>query len=130
MPSNWRGKRKESAIEFAIRKKGPRTYRTNKMNRVRKFGLVFVMCLIVSSAVADSLKLKNGSLVKGRFMGGDQNSINFQVGSSLQTYNVGDIRTLQFESKSEGADVSSAEQPYSSSVSATETAKTSSYVTI
>jgi hypothetical protein len=53
--------------------------------------LVFVMCVIVPAAVADSLELKNGSLVKGRFMGGDQNSINFQVGSSLQTYNVGDI---------------------------------------
>ena len=52
------------------------------MNRVQKFGLVFVMCLVVSAAVADSLELKNGSFVKGRFMGGDQNSINFQVGSS------------------------------------------------
>lgn len=98
------------------------------MNRVRKFGLVFVMCLIVSAAVADSLKLKNGSLVKGRFMGGDQNSINFQVGSSLQTYNVGDIRTLQFDSEAEGAAVSlpSARQPYTSR----EAAKVSSSVTI
>ena len=98
------------------------------MNRVRKFGLVFVMCLIVSAAVADSLKLKNGSLVKGRFMGGDQNSINFQVGSSLQTYNVGDIRTLQFDSESEGAAVSlpSAREPYTSG----EAAKVRSSVTI
>ena len=98
------------------------------MNRVRKFGLVFVMCLIVSAAVADSLKLKNGSLVNGRFMGGDQNSINFQVGSSLQTYNVGDIRTLQFDSESGDAagSLPSARQPYTSS----EAAKVSSSVTI
>ncbi|HXW94025.1 MAG TPA: hypothetical protein VEK33_25970, partial [Terriglobales bacterium] len=75
------------------------------------------------------MELKNGSLVKGRFMGGDQNSINFQVGSSLQTYNIGDVRALRFDPEPEGADIS-AEQPYSSSVSATETAKTSSYVTI
>jgi hypothetical protein len=107
-----------------------KTYRTNKMNRVQKFGLVFVMCVVVPAAVADSLELKNGSLLKGRFMGGDQNSINFQVGSSLQTYNVGDVRALRFDSEPEGADISSAEQLYSSSVSATETAKTSSYVTI
>jgi hypothetical protein len=108
-----------------------RTYRTNKMNRVQKLGLVFVMCLIVSAAVADSLELKNGSLVKGRFMGGDQNSINFQVGSSLQTYNVGDIRTLRFDSESEGAAVSSpsGRKPYAS-VTAKEAAKTSSDVTI
>jgi hypothetical protein len=101
------------------------------MNRVEKFGLVFVMCGVVSAAVADSLDLKNGSLVKGRFMGGDQNSINFQVGSSLQTYNVGDIRTLRFDSEPEGAAVSfpPAGQPYAS-VSATEAAKISSYLTV
>ena len=101
------------------------------MNRVQKFALVLVMCVVVSAAVADSLELKNGSLVKGRFMGGDQNSINFQVGSSFQTYNVGDIRALRFDSEPEGADVSvpSAEQQYMS-VSATEAAKVSSYVTI
>ena len=89
------------------------------MNCVQKFGLVFMMCLIVSAAVADSLELKNGSLVKGRFMGGDQNSIKFQVGSSLQTYNVADIRTLRIDSESAGA-----------AVSATEAAKVSSDVTI
>ena len=101
------------------------------MNRVRKFGLVFVMCLVVSAAVADSLELKNGSLVKGRFMGGDQNSINFQVGSSFETYNVGDIRSLRFDSGSEGADVSlwpAGQQDVS--VSATEAAKISSFVTV
>ncbi len=101
------------------------------MDRVQKFGLVFVMCLVVSAAEADSLQLKNGSLVKGRFMGGDQNSINFQVGSSLQTYNVGDIRTLQFDSEPQGADVSvPSEGMYGSSVAATEVAKISSDVTI
>jgi hypothetical protein len=102
-----------------------------KMNRVQKFALVFAMCLVVSAAVADSLELKNGSLIKGRFMGGDQNSINFQVGSSLQAYNVGDIRTLRFDSEPEGAAVilPPAGPPYGS-VSATEAAKISSYVTI
>jgi hypothetical protein len=101
------------------------------MNRVQKFGLVFVMCVVVPAAVADSLELKNGSHVKGRFMGGDQNSINFQVGSSLQTYNVGDIRDLRFDSEPEGAGVSlPSEGPYESSVSTTEAANISSYVTI
>ena len=101
------------------------------MKRVQKFGLVFVMCVVVPAAVADSLELKNGSLVKGRFMGGDANSINFQVGSSLQTYNVGDIHTLQFDSEPQGADVSvpSAGQQYAP-VSATDPARISSYVTI
>jgi hypothetical protein len=96
------------------------------MNRVQKFGLVFVMCLIGSAALADSLELKNGSLLKGRFMGGDQNSINFQVGSSMQAYNVGDIRDLRFDSEPEGANFSLpwAGQQYASVVAA------EAYVTI
>ena len=73
------------------------------MNRLPKFGLVFVMCLVVSAAVADSLELKNGSVIKGKFTGGDQNSINFRVGSSMQTYNVGDVRALWFDFEPEGA---------------------------
>ena len=102
------------------------------MNRAQKFGLIFVMYLIASAALADSLELKNGSLVKGRFMGGNQNSINFQVGSSLQTYNVGDIRALRFDSEPEDAEVSvpSEGQPYRSSLSAAETEKISAYVII
>src|ERR1700732_4800579 len=101
------------------------------MNRRQKFGLVFVMCLAASAAVADSLELKNGSLIKGEFMGGNQNSINFQVGSSMQSYSVGDIRALRFDSKPEGAGVSvpSDGQSYVP-VAASEAAKPSSYVTI
>ena len=101
------------------------------MNSKQTFLLVFVMCLVASVAVADSLELKNGSLVKGTFIGGDQNSIKFQVGSSLQTYNIGDIRALLFDSDTEGAAVSlpAAGQRFSS-VSATEAANVSSDVTI
>src|SRR5262249_10086532 len=76
-------------------------------------------------------ELKNGSLVKGSFIGGDQNSIKFQVGSSLQTYNIGDIRTLQFDSDTEGAAASlpPTGQRFSS-FSTTEAANVSSDVTI
>jgi hypothetical protein len=98
------------------------------MNRVQKFGLVFVMCGVVSAAMADSLELKNGSVIKGKFTGGDQNSINFQVGSSLQTYNVGDIRSLRFDLRPEGAH---APVPLDrNSYLVREAGKASSYVTI
>ncbi len=101
------------------------------MNRRQKFGLVFAMCLVASAAVADSLELKNGSLIKGKFMGGDQNSINFQVGSSTQTYNVGDVRALRFDSEPEGSAVSVPSDGQSNgSVLAREAANPSSYVTI
>ena len=61
-------------------------------------GLMVALSVAVVSARADSLELKNGSLIKGKFMGGKQTSISFQVGSSLQSYDVADIRSLRFES--------------------------------
>ena len=62
-------------------------------------GMVLAMCLVASLALADSLELKNGSLIRGKFMGGSESSINFQVGSSMQSYNVGDVRSLRFEAE-------------------------------
>ena len=100
------------------------------MNRRQKFGLVFAMCLVASAAVADSLELNNGSLIKGKFVGGNQNSINFQVGSSMQSYSVGDIRALRFDSEPEGAGVSVPSEESYGSVSAKEAERPSSYVTI
>ena len=43
-------------------------------------------------------ELKNGSLIKGKFMGGTESEISFQVGSSLQKYNLADIVSLKFDS--------------------------------
>ena len=61
---------------------------------MRKFrlncGVVIGLYLMASIAWADSLELKNGSLIKGKFMGGTESEISFQVGSSVQKYNVAD----------------------------------------
>jgi len=98
------------------------------MNHVDKLGLVFAICVVASAAMADSLELKNGSVIKGKFTGGNQNSINFQVGSSSQTYNVGDVRALRFDFEPEGA---VAPVPSDgNSYLAREDGKPSSYVTI
>ena len=68
-------------------------------------GIVLAMCLVASCALADSLELKNGSLIRGKFMGGSENSINFQVGSSMQSYSISDVRSLRFEAESQQAPV-------------------------
>jgi len=62
-------------------------------------GLVIALCLAASVAGADSLELNNGSLIKGKFMGGTEREIRFQVGSSVQKYNVADIVSLKFDSE-------------------------------
>jgi hypothetical protein len=60
-------------------------------------GLVAALSVVASFAQADSLELKNGSLIKGKFMGGTQTNITFQVGSSAQSYSVADIRSVRFD---------------------------------
>jgi hypothetical protein len=65
----------------------------------RNCGLVIALWLGASLAWADSLELKNGSLIKGKFMRGTESEISFQVGSSVQNYNLADIVSLKFDSE-------------------------------
>jgi len=55
-------------------------------------------CLAAIIAWADSLELKNGSLINGKFLAGSENEISFQVGSSIQKYNLADISSIKFGS--------------------------------
>ncbi len=63
------------------------------------FGMVIAMLLATSIARADSLELKNGSLIKGKFTGGTESEISFRVDSSVQEYKVADIVSLRFDSE-------------------------------
>ena len=63
-------------------------------------GALGVLCLGSAIAQADSLELKNGSMIKGRFMGGTETEITFQVGSSVQHYSLADVSLLKFDSDS------------------------------
>lgn len=68
-----------------------------KINRSRV--LMIALWLAPSMALADSLALKNGSIINGKFMGGTGTEISFQVGSSVQKYKLGDIASLKFDSQ-------------------------------
>ena len=63
-----------------------------------KYGLLAVLALAASMAWADTLVLKNGSRIKGKFLGGSDAEISFQVGSTVQKYSVVDIASLKFDS--------------------------------
>ena len=62
-----------------------------------KCGSLFALILAASMASADTLELKNGSLIKGKFVGGTETEISFQVGSTVQKYSVADIVSLKFD---------------------------------
>jgi hypothetical protein len=60
----------------------------------------FMLCaaLMAHTALADTLELRNGSVIKGTYVGGNESQISFRVGSSVQQYDVNDVATLRFES--------------------------------
>jgi hypothetical protein len=64
----------------------------------RSYGALMAVLLTAMIARADSLELKNGSMINGRFMGGSENEISFQVGSSVQKFNRSDIVSIKFDS--------------------------------
>jgi len=59
---------------------------------------VAAVCLVALTAWADSLELKNGSVINGKFVGATENEISFQVGSSVQKYNLADINSMKLDS--------------------------------
>jgi hypothetical protein len=77
-----------------------------------KCGFLIALTLAASMGWADTLELKNGSLIKGKFLGGTETEISFQVGSTVQKYNVADIVSLKFDSA--GRANAPAPQPQSS----------------
>ncbi|MBZ5506833.1 MAG: hypothetical protein LAO78_15360 [Acidobacteriia bacterium] len=57
-------------------------------------------CVPALSAFADTLELKNGSVIKGTFIGGSEAQLSFRVGSTVQHYAVADIVSLKFDADS------------------------------
>ncbi len=94
--------------------------------------VIFGFCLAASIAWADSLELKNGSLIEGKFLGGTDSQVTFQVGSSVQTYNLADIVALKFDSETAASDVPTRPATSLSNQPGTvrDAAKTPVYVTI
>src|ERR1035438_1949973 len=102
------------------------------MNAKQICGVIIALCVAAVAARADSLELKNGSLIKGKFMDGTQTSISFQVGSSVQSFDIADVRSLRFDSDAQGASpsVPSNQPTVPSAIEKDEVAKSSSSVTI
>jgi hypothetical protein len=59
---------------------------------------VAAVCLLLPLAWGDSLELKNGSLIKGKYLGGTETEVSFQVGSAIQRYPISDISAITFDS--------------------------------
>jgi hypothetical protein len=64
-----------------------------------KCGSLTALILAASMASADTLELKNGSVIKGKFLGGTETEVSFRVGSTVQKFAVADIVSLKFDSE-------------------------------
>ncbi len=57
---------------------------------------VLALGLAVSIAAADSLQLKNGTVLQGTYLGGTSQTLNFEVNGQLKQYNVSDVMLIDF----------------------------------
>src|SRR5215471_2048651 len=89
--------------------------------KMKSCGLLVVLCVAASLTWADSLQLRNGSLINGKFVGGTESEISFQVGSTVQKYDVADIVSLKFGSEIGEANLSTRESNPRSSDTGTKT---------
>jgi hypothetical protein len=67
------------------------------MNYLQKFGLLTGMgFLLAGVAAADTLELKDGRVLQGRFLGGTQAVLRFEFHGDVKTFGVNDIVALTF----------------------------------
>jgi hypothetical protein len=64
---------------------------------------LFLVLVPAAMMTGDTLELKNGSVIKGTYVGGTDTRISFRVGSSVQQYAVADVSSLKFDDRESAA---------------------------
>jgi len=72
-------------------------------NLKRFFAAIAVGLFFVSVAAADTLELKSGKVVQGRYLGGTAAILRFEVNGEVQTFSTNDVVALTFTGRSGGA---------------------------
>ena len=72
-------------------------------NLKRLFAAIAVGLFFVSAAAADTLELKSGKVVQGRYLGGTAAILRFEVNGEIQTFSANDVVALTFTGRSGGA---------------------------
>jgi hypothetical protein len=74
------------------------------MNKAHRFAAAVALGLLfVGVAAADTLELKNGRVLNGKYLGGTQAVLRFEVNGEVQTFNTVDIVALTFTGRSPSA---------------------------
>ncbi|HKV60275.1 MAG TPA: hypothetical protein VJO16_00050 [Candidatus Acidoferrum sp.] len=82
------------------------------MKSVNRFLVALALGLIfVGAAAADTLELKDGRVLKGRYLGGTQVVLRFEISGEVQTFNTNDIVALTFTGNSGSSTPAAAPAP-------------------
>jgi hypothetical protein len=73
------------------------------VNVNRLFASIVLGLFFVGAAAADTLELKNGKVLQGKYLGGTQVVLRFEVNGEVQTFNTTDIVALTFTGHSGSA---------------------------
>src|SRR6266567_8376727 len=78
--------------------------REGDMRNVKRFfAAMAVGLLFMGAAAADTLELKSGKIVQGKYLGGTQAVLRFEVNGEVQTFSTNDVVALTFTGRSGGA---------------------------
>lgn len=80
-------------------------------NVKRLFAAMAVGLFFASVAAADTLELKSGKVMQGRYLGGTAAILRFEVNGEVQTFNTNDIVALTFTGRGGGATPMAAPAP-------------------
>ncbi len=72
---------------------------------------IAVMGLALAPAFADTLQMKDGRVIQGRFLGGTQASVQFETGGKIELYNVADIISVTFTAPAPASSASAPAPP-------------------
>lgn len=69
----------------------------------RLLALAAFVLLLSAAAQADTLELKDGRVLQGRYLGGTMVVLRFEINGDVQTFNVSDVVAITFTRNSSGA---------------------------
>src|SRR5258708_11747634 len=80
----------------------------------RLFVAVALGLFFVAAAAADTLELKDGRVLKGKYLGGTQAVLRFEINGEVQTFNTTDAVALTFTGAAGRSDPAAAAMPANS----------------
>ncbi|HJZ66039.1 MAG TPA: hypothetical protein VKD70_17055 [Candidatus Acidoferrum sp.] len=78
---------------------------------MRFLGVIVLGAALTGAAAADTLELKDGRVLQGKFVGGTQAILRFEINGEVQTFSTNDIVALTFTRGSGQAAVAAPAQP-------------------